>query len=420
MKRIRPTFFCFVVVPFVASTTFADWPRWRGPNDSGSMNVGNYPGELTDKTFIWKAPLPGKGCSTPIIIDKNIYLTAPVDGNDAVLGFDWNGKELWRTTFGKEVAGKHLNGSGSNASPTSDGDGIFVYFKSGTLAAVEMDGKTRWQTDLVKRFGKDTLFWDHGTSPVLTEKSIVFARMHKGKSWLAAFDKKTGEIAWKVDRNYDVPVECDHGYTTPIVTNHNGKESLLVWGAEHLTIHDAADGKVVWTCGNFNPDSRKLWPAVATPVIIGDMAIVAFGRNDKGAPRLFGVRLTGSGDVTSTNHVWMRDDISTFVPTPIAYQGRVYLVRDRGQVECVDPKTGENVWSDAFPKSRKSFYASPTIAGDKLYAPREDGVVFVASIANGKFKLLAENDLGQPVIGSPVALENRVFIRGQRHLFCAE
>ena len=110
--------------------------------------------------------------------------------------------------------------------------------------------------------------------------------------------------------------------------------------------------------------------------------------------------------------------MGTFVPTPAAYKGRVYLVRDRGQVECLDPATGETIWSDSFPRGRASFYASPLIAGGRLYAPREDGVVFVADVADGKFELLAENDMQEPLIGSPVPAANRIFLRGEKHLFC--
>ena len=97
-----------------------------------------------------------------------IYLTSPVDANDALLCYDSHGSEKCRAVFSKEDPGKHRNGSGCNASPVTDGKAVFVYFKSGTFAAVDLDGKVRWKTDLVERFGKDTLFWDHGTSPVLT------------------------------------------------------------------------------------------------------------------------------------------------------------------------------------------------------------------------------------------------------------
>ena len=410
------SFACFAQVGLAAD--LPEWRSWRGPLGNGSVEQGNYPVKFGAEKYQWRAELPGRGCSTPILLAGKIYLTSPADGKDSLLCFDLDGTEQWRTVFDVEKAGKHRNGSGSNASPITDGSGIFVFFKSGTLAAVDLDGKVRWKTNLVERFGPDTLFWDHGTSPVLTEKHVVMARMHQGESWLAAFDKTTGEMAWKVPRNYKTPVECDHGYATPLVIQHQGKESILVWGAEHLTIHDAATGDVTWSCGNFNPDGNKLWPAIATPVIVGDMAVIAYGRNDRGIPRLYGIRLTGNGDVTATNHIWKRDDLGTFVPTPVAYKGRVILVRDRGEVACIDPATGKTIWEGAFPKHRTNYYASPLIAGDKLYAPREDGALFVASVAGDKFELLAENDMGESVIGSPVPAANRLLVRGEKHLFC--
>jgi outer membrane protein assembly factor BamB len=413
-------------VCFSAHWAFAEgpgWREWRGPGGNGSVERGSYPVTFDADKCLWRAELPGKGCSTPIVLDEMIFLTSPADGKDALLCYDHAGKEQWRAVFDQEKAGKHRNGSGSNASPVSDGDAIYVYFKSGTLAAVERDGKVRWKTNLVERFGPDNLFWDHGTSPVLTQKHVVMARMHGGESWLAAFDKATGEMAWKVARNYPTPKECDNGYSTPLVMEHRGadstaKESILVWGAEHVTIHDAQDGQVSWSCGNFNPEEKAMWPSIATPVVVGDMAVIAYGRNDRGTPLLYGIRLTGSGDVTATNHVWKRDDIGTFVPTPAIHKGRVILVRDRGEVVCIDPATGKTVWEAAFPKHRSNYYASPLIAGEKLYAPREDGTVFVASIAGDKFELLAENEMGETIIGSPVPVGDRILIRGVKHLFC--
>ena len=396
----------------------ADWTSWRGPHGNGSVETGSFPVKFGAEQYLWRSELPGKGCSTPILLQGRIYLTAPADGKDALVCYDLNGIEQWRTVFGQELQGKHRNGSGSNASPVTDGQSVFVYFKSGTLAAVGLDGELRWQTNLVERFGKDTLFWDHGTSPVLTQKYVVMARMHHGESWLAAFDKSTGEMVWKVARNYQTPVECDHGYSTPLVMEHQGRESILVWGAQHLTFHNASDGQMTWTCGGFNPDGNKLWPAIATPVIVGDMAVIAYGRNDRGIPRLHGIRLTGTGDVTETNHVWKRDDVGTFVPTPVAYKGRVILVRDHGQVACIDPETGKTSWEGAFPKHRTNYYASPLVAGGKLYAPREDGTVFVANVDGDKFELLSENNMGESVIGSPIPVGNRLLIRGERHLFC--
>jgi outer membrane protein assembly factor BamB len=402
------------VVVVVRAESPSNWPRWRGPHDNGSNEAGTYPVKWdAAASVLWKAALPGKGCSTPIVWERRIYLTAPVGGQDAVLAFDWGGKPLWQTTLGAERPGKNRNGSGSNPSPVTDGKSIFAYFKSGHLAAMELDGTVRWKTGLLERFGKDTLYWDYGTSPVLTEKDVIVALMHHGESYLAAFDKVSGDLHWKVSRNYETPIEGDHSYATPIVIGQRGREAILVWGGQHLTAHDAADGKILWSCGEFNPDSKKNWVAVSSPVIAGDIAVVPYGRGT----RLHGIRLGGSGDVTSTHRLWTREDTGTFVPSPVEYKGRVYLVRDEGQVECIDPATGKTLWSGELPKSKWKYYSSPALADGKLYAAREDGVVFVARV-EGKLELLSENDMGEPVIASPVPVGNRLFIRGERELFC--
>ena len=395
-----------------------DWPRWRGPRDNGSAEIAEYPVRFDKSTLQWKAALPGKGCSTPIVLRGNVYLTAPVESNDAVLSFDWSGRQRWSTAFGPETAGKHITSSGCNASPVTDGSAVYVYFKSGLLAAVELDGTVRWKTNLSERFGKDDRFWDHGTSPVLTKKHVVMARMHSGDSWVAAFDKKSGELAWKVARNYKTALEADQCYTTPLVIQHQGREAILVWGAEHVTIHDAADGKAYWSCGGFNPDSYERCAAIATPVIVDDIVTLCFGSKNPRQSRLHGVRLTGSGDVTGSNRVWDRDDTGSFVPSPAVDQGRVYLVRDRGEVECIAPASGETIWSDALPKSRLNFYASPIIAGGNLYTTRRDGAVFVAKINDDGIQLLAENEMNEQVIASPVPVKGCILVRGEKHLFC--
>jgi len=393
----------------------SNWPHWRGPLDNGSNpESGAYPVKWdAGSNVLWKAPLPGKGCSTPIVWNGRIYLTAPSEGQDTLLAFDWAGKSLWRTSVGPDCPGKHRNGSGSNPSPTTDGTAIFTYFKSGNLAAFEMDGRVRWKTNLLDRFGKDTLYWDYGSSPVLTEKDVIATMMHHGESYIAAFDKRTGELHWKVARNFVTPIEGDHSYATPIVIRHEGKEMLLVWGGQHLTAHDTSTGETLWSCGDFNPASKNNWVAVASPVIAGNIVVVPYGRGT----RLHGIKLGGTGDVTTTHRAWVREDTGSFVPTPVEYQGRVYLVRDRGQVECINPANGATLWKGELPKASANYYASPAVADGKIYAAREDGVIFVAKI-DGGFEVLSENNMGEPVIASPVPIGNRLLIRGERNLFC--
>ena len=401
-----------------SQTVSTNWLNWRGPSQNGSSTQTNLPRALSPKELQWKIALPGIGCSTPIVVDGLVYLTAPANGKDTIVCVDGAGVKKWASNFGKESPGRHRNGSGSNASPVSDGQGVFAYFKSGTLAAVELDGSIRWQIDLVKKYGKASMFWSHGTSPVLTEKYVIMARICAGDSWLAAFDKQNGELAWKVERNYKTPKEGDQGYATPLVIDHAGVESILVWGAEHLTLHNASDGQTVWSCGGFNVKKVELCPSVASPVLVGDMIVVPSGRNDRRKPILHGIKMVGEGDQTKTAHQWKREDASTFVPTPCVRDEHIYMVRDKGEVECLDPKTGKTIWADKLPKNRSKFYSSPLVADAMIYAPREDGVVFTIKVGDGKFELESTNDLGESVIGSPIVFGNRVLVRGAKHLFC--
>ena len=405
---------CFSGVCFSTEPASGSWPSWRGPGSAGSVTTGAYASGWGDgKNILWKTPLPGKGCSTPVVWGESIFITVPIEGEDGIMAFDWKGKVRWQSRMGKSRGGKHRNGSGANPSPITDGKYIFAYYRSGNFAGLDIGGKVLWKTNLQERFGADTLYWDIGTSPVVTESHAVIAVIQERGSFLAAFDKKSGEIAWKVARNYECPTEGDHSYTTPIVVRHEGKEAILVWGAERLTLHSAADGKIIWSCAGFNPEQRGNWVTVASPVISNGVVVVPYGRGE----RLTGVKLGGKGDVTGTHRLWTVKGNGTFVPTPAASGGEVYILRDKGQVICLDSKTGKTKWSGRMPKHRAKYYSSPLVAGGNMYAAREDGVVVVARLGED-FKVLSENDMGERMIASPVPMAGRLLLRGDRALYC--
>lgn len=418
---MRILVYYLVLVLVISSQCFAsqsNWPDWRGPDHNRVAQQGDYPVDWSPETIQWKVEIPGRGYSTPVVWDNNIFLTTGAQGQDTAMALDLAGNELWQTQLGAEVEGRHRNATGSNSSATTDGNAVFVFFKSGNFAALELDGTIRWQRNLFEQFGADDRFWDFGTSPALTQEHVVMAQMHDGDSWVAAFDKATGEVAWKVSRNYETPRENRQGYTTPIVFSHEGTEALLVWGAEHLTAHDAANGNVIWLSGGFNPENSAYWPAVASPAISGDIAVVPFGRADRRQGRLHGVRMGGTGNVTETHRLWKRDDTGSFIPTPVAYNGHVYLLHDLGHLECIDPETGQSLWSAEFPQGRGAFYTSPLIAGGHLYAARDSGIFYVVSLGDDGFEVVFEIDMEEKIIASPIALDNRILIRTESHLYC--
>ncbi|MDP7638730.1 MAG: PQQ-binding-like beta-propeller repeat protein [Candidatus Hydrogenedentes bacterium] len=417
---------CLIVFLALAATSQAsiaeegNWPRWRGPERNGSAAEGDYPVKWDPETVLWKTDVPGKGRSTPIVWNKRIYLTAGADGSDTVFAFDWSGKQVWQRQLGSHGKERNPQSSSSNPSVATDGSALFVIFKSGNLAALELDGSIRWKTNLFERYGEDNRFFDFAASPVLTSKDVVITELHDGESWVAAFDKFTGEVRWKVARNYETPQEGSHGYSTPLVFSHNGTEALIVWGGRHLTAYGAADGNMIWSCGGFNPEGEDLWPAIGSPVISGEVVVVPYGRTLRRKPRLHGIRLGGSGDITDTHRLWKREDTGPFVPSPAEYEGRVYTVRDGGEVDRIDPKTGESVWTGELPgKGNLRFYASPLIAGGHLYAARVDGTIFVVGI-EGEFEIVSEIKMNDEIVASPIAVSGRLLIRTTHHLFCIE
>ncbi len=402
----------------IAAPKTGDWTAWRGPSSNGSALEGDYPTKWTPEDATWKIALPGIGSSTPIVWRDRIFLTTPADGQDALLALDANGKQIWLTKFGAESAPRHRTlASSCNASPVTDGEGVFARFRSGRLIALNLDGTIRWQFNIDERYGPEELYWDQGSSPMLAGDLLIVSRLHHGKSWVAGFDKQTGKQRWLQERNYVVPAENDNGYTTPVLFDYKGRPALLIWGGDHLTAHSAADGALLWSCGGFNPAGTVNWPAIATPVIHNGIAMVPVGRDDRpNQARMHAIRMDGSGDVTGSHRLWERDDVGVFCCTPVEYKGRIFLLRHRGGIVCLDPATGKTIWSDAFKRSSSSYYASPVIAKGVLYATREDGTIFAARVED-KFELLSENAMGERVIASPSLTASGLLIRGEKHLF---
>jgi outer membrane protein assembly factor BamB len=403
------------LVVFSASQIQADeWPRWRGPTSNGVAPEGQYPIEWSaEKNIVWSVELPGPGGSTPVVTGDKVVLTAPKEGKNAILCFDRSGKPQWDVSAGEDAGGKHKKGSGSNPSPVTDGELVFAYFKSGDLAAVTLEGKKVWEHNLQEMFAEDTLWWDLGTSPVLTDRHVVVAVVQTGPSYLAAFDKQTGELAWKADRDLGAPEEAAQTYATPIVIEDGGEERIVVLGADHVTCHSAADGKELWRVGGLNPTGHKFFRSIASPVVSDGIVIAPYARGDT----VTAIRLGGSGDVTKTHILWTESETGADVPTPAASNGRVYIARDKGEVVCRDVKTGEEIWKQELPKNRNAYSSSPILSGNKLYVTREDATTYVLDAGSGK--QLAENTLGgEFTVATPVFVDGQILLRTHEKLWC--
>jgi outer membrane protein assembly factor BamB len=419
MNRTLPSFLLVTSFTFAVlndSAVMADnWPGWRGPTSNGIAADGEYPTSWNaTENVAWKIKLDGRGASTPVVWENNILLTLGRGGKNVLVSYDRSGKLNWELEVGTEKAGKHKKASGSNPSCVTDGELVFAYFKSGDLVAADLKGNLKWHHNVQEMFGEDTLWWDLGTSPILTRENVVVTVMQTGPSFLAAFNKASGKSTWKVDRNLGAPEEAAQAYSTPVVEIVDGKERIFVLGADHATGHDAVTGKELWRVGGLNPTQHKYFRSISGPVLAGDVLIAPYARGGS----VTGIRLGGSGDVTASHVLWTAQGVGADVPTPTFLGDRVFICRDKGSVATLDLKTGEIVDDVVLEKNRNGFSSSPVLAGNQLYVTREDGTTFVIDVSD-KAKVIATNELaGEFTVATPVLVDGQILLRTYEHLYC--
>ena len=415
-----------LAIPLAAVVRADDWPDWRGPGGSGAAaGRGFVTSWSPDANALWRVPLPGHGASTPVVSGNHVVVTCAVDGRNAVVCLDRDGGETWRRLLGPERAGKHKKATGANPSPVTDGTSVWVYFKSGELACLDLaTGDVAWRTNLQERFGEDTLWWELGTSPVLTASAVVVAVVQTGPSYLVAFDKKTGRLAWKHDRDLAAPEESAQSYTTPLVLAGDPglaepAEVLVVLGADHVTAHDAADGHELWRVGGLNPTQHRMFRSIASPVAAGNLVVAPYARGSS----LTAIRRGGSGDVTATHVAWFRDDVGADVPTPVFADGRLVICGDKGSVECLDPTTGATLVRHALPANRNAYSSSPVIVDGQLILTREDGHSTVLAWPppddrGEAWRERGTGDVGEMTVATPACVDGRILLRTHDSLWC--
>jgi hypothetical protein len=413
MKTLIPC--ATLLLSLVLNAPAGDWPNWRGPTQNGVAEPGDYPTAFgPEQNLKWKAAMPGRGSSTPIIWGDNVFITSGIGkgakGQDGALCYDRNGTLRWQVELGKQRPGKHKNGSGSNPSVVTDGNLLFTYYKSGTLAALDFSGKIKWKTNLQKSYGEDSLWWDLGTSPVLAGGNVIVAVMHEGNSYVVAFKQEDGSVAWKVDRNFACEKETHQSYSTPTVLG----DKLIIWGADHITGHKVGDGSTIWTSSGLNPENKAYWRMIASQSISDGVCVVPYGR----AGYLAGIKIGGTGDITTSNRLWTKNGIGSDVPTPVTVNGKVYHLSDKGRITLLDIQTGNVAGEFQIQKGRGKFYASPTLANGHLYCLREEGDVYVVEVAPSGMQLVSQATFDDRFAAAPVLVDGHLFLRGVKTLYC--
>ena len=414
-----------------------NWPQWRGPDGSGISNEKNLPSEWSPtKNIKWKTSIEGRSHSSPIVWGNRVFLTTAVEGvvvpgakavkhtvedgkeflhpdsvgadkkhTFKVISIDRDsGKIVWEATAweGTPYDNRHRKSSYAASTPATDGKLVYAFFGTEGLYAYDFKGKLAWKADLGKL---GTVGMGTGTSPILfNDLVIVQCDEENGEaSFIAALDKKTGKEAWRTPRKVQV------SWATPLLVRTSTRAELITSGTEAIVAYDPATGKELWRHKGVESN------AIPSPVANNDMVFLVAGFPAKIA---MAIKLGQSGDLTgSPNVAWTYAKGTAYVPSPILYGEYLYLTTDRGILTAIDAKTGEVKYEGGRIPIPATFTASPVAFEGKILMTSEDGDTFIVK-AGPKHEILGTNSVGEPVYASPAIADGRIFIRGEKNLYC--
>lgn len=391
------------VFPTHAATEFKgigkeDWPWWRGPSHNGIAASGQKPPLHWDETrnVVWKVEVPGRGHASPTVVGDRVYLpTADEQAQtQTVLCLDRaDGRLVWKSVvhqggFNQE---RQKRATWASASIACDGERLFLnlYNRDAIYTyALDLGGKKLWETkvaDFVSHQG-------YGASPLIHDSLVLVTADTKapGGGALAGLDRKTGKIVWRVGRP-ELP-----NYPSPVVFHIDGRDQMIVTGCDLISSFDPLTGKKLW---EFEGATTE---CVVTAVTDGVRVFTGGGypRNHTMA-----MRADGSGKVDWSNKQ------RVYVPSMIAKEGFLYAVADAGTAHCWNSATGEEKWKE---RLGGSFFSSPTMVDDLIYATSVTGTTHVFKATPDEFKLLAENKLGDETYATPVICGGRIYLRAAK------
>ncbi len=428
MRRILLMSLVMLASLCLAPARAENWERFRGPGGLGVAPATNIPVIFDEKTnVIWKLPVTGQGNSCPIIWGDHLFLqTATKDSKKRLLVcIDVKaGKELWsRGIAGFQVEKNHLNPKNSLASATAvtDGEAVYVPFWDGKdvfLIAYNFKGEELWN----KPFGRFSSQHGFGISPILFKDKVIFYNDQDktdqftkqpvpNPAMLYALNKKNGEVIWKLPR--EAFRAC---YSEPFILEKPGTApELIVTSTTSIASYNPDTGAQNWSWNNWNFKGMPLRTVGSTLYHDG---MLFSGAGDGGGPRqMCAIALGGAGKNAQPKSLWNNAKDFPYVPCLLARGEHIYFVNDAGFAGCYEAKTGKRIWFERM-ETNLHFTASPILIGDKVYAPSEEGDVFVFSATPDTYTLLAKNHLGERLMATPAVANGRLYIREQNQLFC--
>ena len=380
-----------------ANVATADWKQFRGDDQLNASPDAEVPAEWGEGEIAWKADLPGRAASSPIVVgDKVIATSASGYRNDRlhVAAFDEaTGEQLWHRQFwatGRTLT--HPYSSVAANTPASDGKHVYAFFSSNDLACLDLDGNLIWYRGITHDYPTAANDVGMSASPVLIGDVVVVQVENEVNSLAMGLNKSNGKELWKVDRPKAM------GWTSPGIVTSDGKELVLLQSSKYMSAHDPRTGKEVF---RYDQDCST----IVSPVAIGESMYIRSGDGIN--------KLVRKGTTEEVEVVWSQPKLSPSAASPVIHDGMIYTVNRAGVVCAAKEADGEVVWQQ---RLKGPFWATPVLAGDKLFCFNDEGVCQVIQLGEDG-KIVATNELGDKVLGSPAVSGNALFVRSEKHLW---
>ncbi|MDB6033166.1 MAG: Serine/threonine protein kinase [Verrucomicrobiales bacterium] len=401
----------------------ANWPSWRGPEGTGIAPDEHPPLRWSaNENVRWKAPLPDKGNSSPIVWQNRVFITQALEkeGRRTVMCFDRNnGKVLWQNgPIYKEPEESHPANPQCAASPVTDGERVIAFFGSAGIYCFDMDGKEVWRRDL----GKHHHEWGYAASPIIHGDLCILNFGPGERQFMIGLNKKTGKTLWEKEIPQSKPIKRTDGFagrekggmigswSTPLIAKVNGRDELIMSFSDRLGAMDPGTGKELWTCDGLNP-------LIYASPLFGEGVAVGMGGF---LGTTIAVKAGGQGDVTGTHRLWQTPRTKSRLGSGVIYKGHIYILNTEGIAECLELTTGKSIWTERVKGSgsKSESWSSMVLAGERIYISNQGGDTFVVK-ASPQFELLATNSIGDEMTNATSAIsDGQVFIRTFKNLWC--
>ena len=432
----------FLLSPISLFSADLQWPSFRGSNASGIADDQNLP-EKWDGTkgagIRFKTVIPGLAHSSPVIWGNRLFLTTAISSQPKISfrpglygagtaskdrsEHEWRilclnkrtGKILWQKTAkkGRPRDKRHIKATYANSSPATDGHHVVAFFGSEGLFAYTINGEFLWEKHLgrldVGAYDLPAYEWGPASSPIIWDGKVIVQCDTQDGSFVMAADVLTGKTLWKTPRK-ELP-----SWGTPTIFPGPPHPELITNGSNFIRGYNPKSGRELWRLGG----SSKI--TAPTPIFADNHIIVASGRHPESP--IFCLRPGARGDITLRDNVksggpviWSKVRRGPYMPTPLIYRGNVYVLNNNGLFACYDLQTGKEYYYERIPHRAHGFSASPVAADGNIYCAGEDGLVFVIKAGN-KFKLLATNPIGEPLMATPALSEGVMYLRATNHLY---